>query len=408
MLLARGRSAGSALPGRRGRAVRILYRYILKEMLKAFALALAGVTGVVAFGLVLSALQSEGLSPLSSLLYMALSLPGAVYLALALSAVLAATLVYGRLAADNEAMAAQASGIPLSSLFWPSMVLAILAFGASLALAAWPLPESTYVAKRVGLRDIEAHFYSVLLNGKKISVRQPGGEGFQLIVDRVVGDMLYGPTLKYRSKREQMYCYAPYGRVAFDTKAHRADLTLWNAVIFDEKGQSLVQNRDDVVSLPLPSNLPRKEDELSLWQLVFVQRHPEKSEQFLAAPEDAGDEAKDREMEKIRGRALAEFHARLATAVGCFGLVLIGAGLGALFHSGHLLTAFGVALVPYMAATFLTMPAAKVVAKDASALPLLWIPNGSMVVLGALVLAYLAWGWPIGAAWRRFWRGGRR
>lgn len=384
--------------------MRILHRYILAEMLKAFLLALVGVTGVVSFGLVLSALQSQGLSPTSSLLYMVLSLPAAVYLALALSAVLAATLAYGRLAADNEVMAAQASGIPLSNLFWPSTVLAVLAFAISLALASWPLPESTYIAKRVGLRDVESLFYSTLANGKKINVRQPDGEGFQLVVDRVAGDMLYGPTLKYRSKREQTYCYAPYGRVDFDTQRHRAGLTLWDAVVFDERGKSIVRGRDHVVSLPLPSELPRKEDELSLWQLVFVQRHPEKSEVFLASPEDATEEAKEREMAKIRGRVFAEFHSRLATAVGCFGLVLIGAGLGVLFHSGHLLTAFGVALVPWMGATLLTLPAAKIVAKDEASLPLLWIPNGSMVVLGVLILGYLAWGWSIRTALRRLFR----
>jgi lipopolysaccharide export LptBFGC system permease protein LptF len=41
--------------------MRILHRYILKEMLKALALGLAAISGVVCFALVLVALQQKGL-----------------------------------------------------------------------------------------------------------------------------------------------------------------------------------------------------------------------------------------------------------------------------------------------------------------------------------------------------------
>ena len=58
--------------------MRILHRYIFRELLKAFGLALVAVTGVVCLGMVLKALQDEGLGPLTSLLYMVLSIPGAM------------------------------------------------------------------------------------------------------------------------------------------------------------------------------------------------------------------------------------------------------------------------------------------------------------------------------------------
>jgi len=147
--------------------------------------------------------------------------------------------------------------------------------------------------------------------------------------------------------------------------------------------------------------LPREEGELSLWDLLFAQRHPERTEKFLAMSENASDLAKANELTRIRGRTAAKFHERLATAIGCFGLVLIGAGLGILFHSGHLLTAFGVALVPYLFTTFLTMPAVKVAEKNVAAAPLLWLPNVVVVVAGLAMLAYLGWGGPMRAALRR-------
>lgn len=383
--------------------MRILHRYILNEMLKAFALALAGATGVVSFGLVLSALQSQGLSPLSSIFYMGLSLPAAIYLALSLAAVLATTLVYGRLSADNEIMAAQASGVPLSSLFWPTTILAILTAAASLVLAAYPLPESNSLAKRVSLRDAESLFYTTLSNGKKISLRQPNGEGFQLQVDRVVGDLLYGPTLKYRGKRGQTYIFAPYGKVRFLHEENKAEMTLWYAIVMDEAGASPIKGTHRVV-MPLPTQIVPKEDELTLWELMFVQRHPEQSERYKALPETAPEEARAKAKKEIAVRAMAEMHTRLANALGCFGLVLVGTGLGVLLHSGHLLTAFGVALVPWITATLLTIPAAKTVARNFEhahrLVPIIWLPNVAVCLLGLAIFLWLLWGWYVKSGWR--------
>jgi len=76
--------------------------------------------------------------------------------------------------------------------------------------------------------------------------------------------------------------------------------------------------------------------------------------------------------------------------------VLLGAGLGLLFHSGHLLTAFGVALAPGLGATVLTMAAKEAVGAHSEnpedVLYLVWTPNVLMLVLAAGVLAHLVWG----------------
>lgn len=373
--------------------MRILHRYILKEVLKALALALVAVSGVVAFALVLQALQEKGLGPLTSLAYMVLSVPGAAYLALPLSAVLAGTLVYGRLAADNEVMACQASGIPISSLFWPTILLAVVASLGTMALAAWPLPASGYAAKCLALQDIERLFFTQLSSAGKLTVSEAG---FQITVDRVVGDMLYGPTLKYRGRNGQTYCYAPYGRVAFDRDHNRVKLALWEAVVVDEAHAVPVRGTHSV-GLTLPTTVPHKVDDLDLWHLMAWQRHPEISDRVRMLPEDVTEASIEVHKKVIRARSMGELHGRVAAAVGCFGLVLVGAGLGMYFHSGHLLTAFGVALAPWLAATILTMTAVKTVFR-ATDNPqdhvwLIWTPNVVVVVLGLGILAYLSWAW---------------
>lgn len=388
--------------------MRILHRYILKEMLKALALSLAGVSGVVCFAMVLQALQQQGIGPLTSILYMGLSFTGAIYIALPLSAVLAGTLVYGRLAAENEVLACRASGIPLSSLFWPTILLAVVTAAVTLGLAAWPLPASAYAAKRLALADLERLFFTQLSSSGKISVKEAN---FQMTVDRVVGDMLYGPTLKYRGANGQTYCYAPYGRVAFDQAHNRAKLALWEAVVVDEAHILPVRGTHSV-TLTLPTVVPQKEDDLSLWHLMAVQRRPEISDRVRVLPEDSSQETIDGAKKSARSRAMAEMHGRVASALGCFGLVLVGAGLGMYFHSGNLLTAFGVALAPWLGATVLTMTAVKTVSRAAEnpqdQVWLIWMPNLAVAVLGLALLAYLSWVWSTPVRWWGLRRGRRR
>jgi lipopolysaccharide export LptBFGC system permease protein LptF len=375
--------------------MRILHRYILKEMLKTLALGLASVTGVVAFGMVLRALEHYGLGPFTSALYMVLSMPKAAYFALPLAAVLAGTLVYGRLAAQNEVMACRASGIPIWSLFWPTIVLAVVTSAVAFFLAAWPLPASAYAAKRLALADIERLFFTRLSSTGRIRLKEAG---FQMTVDRVVGDMLYGPTVKYRGKSGQTYCYAPFGRVTFDRARNRVKLALWEAVVVDEAHAVPIRGTH-AVGLTLPTVVPREEDDLDLWRLMAWGRRPELSDRVRGLPDDASEATIAVATKKVRARSMADLHGRLAVAIGCFGLVLVGAGLGMYFHSGHLLTAFGVGLVPWMwasgATMFITARVSREYDHPEDLIWLIWMPNLQVLVLGLAILAYLSWVWTL-------------
>ena len=373
--------------------MRILHRYVFMEMLKALALAVAAVSGLVCFAMVLKALQEHGLGPVTSILYMGLSLPGAIYISLPLAGVLAATLVYGRLASDSEIQACRASGIPESSLLWPAVLMAILTSGLVFALGAWPVPESKYAAKRLALADVEQLFFSQLSNGK-ISIKDAN---FEMTADRVVGNMVYGPTIKHRSPTGQTYCYAPYGEIAFVNETNEVTFALTGAAVMDE-GHPIQLRGEHRCAIALPRAVPRSEDDLNLWWLMAVQHRPELSDRVASLREKNSPEASIQAVkESVRATATGEFHSRLATALGCFGLVLVGATLGIFFSSGHLLTAFGVALPPGLGATILTMAFNRTVARFAEGADrlawLIWAPNVAVVVLALLLIAWLIWVW---------------
>ena len=153
------------------------------------------------------------------------------------------------------------------------------------------------------------------------------------------------------------------------------------------------------MTVQIPTTIPRDEGDQPLWMLMVLQQHPELSDEIISLSKDLPDAAVEYHKKMVQARSLGELHGRLATALGCFGLVLVGAGLGLYFHSGHLLTAFGVALAPWLATTFLTMAAVKsfstsgVLAHPQDFVWRIWVPNVLVVLLGAAILVGLARFW---------------
>lgn len=103
-----------------------LHSYILRELLKTFALTTLALTGVFALcGSFVTILRKEALSAADVFNVMPLILPIVVTMTLPIAALFAATLVYGRLAADNELTAARAAGINVHRLLLGAALLAL-------------------------------------------------------------------------------------------------------------------------------------------------------------------------------------------------------------------------------------------------------------------------------------------
>ncbi|MBI4575063.1 MAG: LptF/LptG family permease [Planctomycetes bacterium] len=108
----------------------ILARYVLGEVLRVLAFALVIFTGVFfLFGLFGAVRQGLGMLQLLAILPYLLPYP--LPYVLPFSALLAATLAFGKLVAENEVLALRACGVHLSTLVVPVLLLAsVLALGA--------------------------------------------------------------------------------------------------------------------------------------------------------------------------------------------------------------------------------------------------------------------------------------
>src|SRR5207244_6983471 len=90
---------------------RTLFWYIFWDLLKIFFLTSCALAGIMSFGGLLRPLTEHGLDARQAAKMLSYFLPAMMTYSLPVAALFAATVVYGRLAADNEITAMRAVGI---------------------------------------------------------------------------------------------------------------------------------------------------------------------------------------------------------------------------------------------------------------------------------------------------------
>jgi lipopolysaccharide export system permease protein len=124
-----------------------LHRYIFREVIKVFILATVALTLMMSLGSILRPVQEFGVGPGQVVRLMIYFLPVTLTFVLPMAALFATTLVYGRLANDNELDACRASGISLLSLVYPGLMLAIIVATTNLLLSFYVMPAFIHRAE---------------------------------------------------------------------------------------------------------------------------------------------------------------------------------------------------------------------------------------------------------------------
>lgn len=124
-----------------------LHRYIFRELLKVFVLAVVGLTLILSLGSILRPVQEYGVGPRQVLSLMGYFLPITLTFVLPMAALFSSALVYGRFAGDNEIDACRASGISVFTLVYPGLALAIVVAIINLILSFHMMPYFVHLAE---------------------------------------------------------------------------------------------------------------------------------------------------------------------------------------------------------------------------------------------------------------------
>jgi len=125
-----------------------LQRYIFRELFRVFVLAAVALTLMLSLGSILRPIQEYGAGPAQVIHLMGYFLPITLTFILPMAALFAASLVYGRFAADNELDACRASGVSLLTLVYPGFALAIMVAIANLILSFYVTPAFVQRAEK--------------------------------------------------------------------------------------------------------------------------------------------------------------------------------------------------------------------------------------------------------------------
>src|SRR3954454_25291573 len=131
---------------------RTLFWYVFKDLLRIFVLTAGALAGIMSFGGLLRPLTEHGLDAGQAAKMLSYFMPAMTTYSLPIAALFATTVVYGRLAADNEITAMRSAGIgwhPFGGISMPACVLGLLVALISLLFLCFIVPVFTLKVEQV-------------------------------------------------------------------------------------------------------------------------------------------------------------------------------------------------------------------------------------------------------------------
>src|SRR3954463_9814030 len=122
---------------------RTIFFYIFKDLMRIFLLTSGALAGIMSFGGLLRPLTEHGLNAGQAARMLTYFMPAMTTYSLPVAALFATTVVYGRLAADNEITAMRAAGMSFLSISPPAVVLGLVVAITSLMFLCFVVPVFT-------------------------------------------------------------------------------------------------------------------------------------------------------------------------------------------------------------------------------------------------------------------------
>lgn len=133
---------------------RTLFWYLFRDLLRIFAVAAIVLAGIMSFGGLLKPLTKLGLDAMQVGQMWLYLMPAMMTYSLPVAAVFATSMIYGRLAADNELTACRAAGVSYRSVCGPALALGLVAALISLLFLSYVVPFFSYQVERVAYQNV--------------------------------------------------------------------------------------------------------------------------------------------------------------------------------------------------------------------------------------------------------------
>ncbi len=289
--------------------MRTLHRYILRELLKTFVLSLAALTVVFTLGGGLyQIVKFEAISAADMVRFVPTLVPIVMTLMMPMAAIFSTTMVYGRLAADNELTACRAAGIHVHRLFFGALVIALGVGLFTLFFGNFVVPRLTKQLEdfaRANMREIVAQG----LQNRGYFQRTQGDRLYALTAERVVKTdpealrekgYEVAPGLSYLAVRNptflvarsdgavERFATATYGLCRFDTREPDIFLTIYlvDGRDFEIGRSAATLDQQQIGPWRFPLRLPRRVSTADLATLLEWRAAPWKFERLEALCEE--------------------------------------------------------------------------------------------------------------------------
>ncbi len=189
--------------------MKLIHRYLLKELIVPFLLGLALFTGVlISHQLfdITDLIITRGFSPLVLVLFLGASIPQTFYFTVPMAILMGVLMAYGRLAADMELTIMRASGVSLRSLLIPPLIAGIILTSGLLALREFGLPVLAHFQAEQLARMETPHPPDLIAGGRDL-VLGP----YTIYADEIEGNTMINPFLEDRSREYPLRIYARRG-----------------------------------------------------------------------------------------------------------------------------------------------------------------------------------------------------
>lgn len=232
--------------------MRQLERYVMVELLRVFGAMIIVSTLLLVFVGVFGEARRFDLGIWQVLQIMPFVIPSLMPYTIPATLLLTVCVVYGRMAGDNEIIAARAAGVHIMHLMWPSFFLAAVLSIVSLLLTDQIIPWAFCKIERIVALAMEDIFLDKLRTENQINGKD---YGITITVTGVRGRTLIHPTIRYAPRGgKPVMMRASEAHIEFDQRNQLVWLEIQGMQgSFNGKNQTFYLDYDRI-----PHPLPRR------------------------------------------------------------------------------------------------------------------------------------------------------